>query len=186
MKTLTKTLFGTAAAVAMTAGSVSPATARDRDEISAGDVIAGVAILGGVIAVAAALDNDNDYDRGYQRGYPNDPRYDGGYDDRYNNGYNRQGSSRAAVEQCINYARSYGQRYGNIQVQDITRVERSRNGYSVKGRVIADNGYRGRGRGWNNDRYNNRGYDQGSFNCKVRYGRVSAFDMDGLNNRNRW
>lgn len=184
MKTLTKALVGTATAVAMTAASASPAMARDRDrnEISAGDVIAGVAILGGVIAVASAIgDNDDDY--GYQRGYPNDRR-----GDRYDDRYYGQGNSRAAVEQCINAARYEGRRYGNVQVQDVTRVERSRNGYTIKGRVVAETGYRGRDRGWGNGGYNDRygrgGYDQGTFSCKVRYGQVSDIKFSGLRGYN--
>ena len=69
---------GTVAAVA--AGAMALATAtpafadrRDRDGISAGDVIAGALIIGGIAAVASAASNNNDrYDRA---GYGNDRRY---------------------------------------------------------------------------------------------------------------
>lgn len=75
---------GTIAAIAagaMVVASAAPAFAehRDRDGISAGDVIAGALIIGGIAAVASAASNSNDrYDRDY--------RYDrAGYG--YNQGY---------------------------------------------------------------------------------------------------
>ena len=63
MKTLSKALVGTIAAGAMVASSASPALAagrdhRDHDGISAGDVIAGALIIGGIAAVASAAGKD--------------------------------------------------------------------------------------------------------------------------------
>jgi len=189
MKTITKTLVGTIAAGAMAMTSTVPAFAqrdrdnsqdressrdrdRDRDRgISAGEVIAGALIIGGVAAVAASIDNDR-YDR---RVY----------------GSNR---SREAIEQCVNAAerranrRSFG---GRSDVTDIRSVNRNRDGFTVRGRIAVNEmrrdwrqGDRTYGRGWNgdyrgwNERY--RGWDAGNFTCRVRYGRVVNVDFRGI------
>ena len=96
MKSITKALakgtLGTVAAGAMAMASASPAMAddhryrdRDRDGISAGEVIAGAVILGGLAAILASGNNDR-YDRDDRRNYGGD--YRGGYT-----------NSRTAVEQ---------------------------------------------------------------------------------------
>jgi len=75
MKTnLTKAAIGAATAGAMLM-SAAPAAARDRDDrdgISAGEVIAGAVVLGGLAAILSSGNND---------------RY-GRYDDRYRGRYN--------------------------------------------------------------------------------------------------
>lgn len=193
MKTITKALVGTVAAGAVAMSSASPAFARDRDNgISTGEVIAGALILGGIAAVVASNNNDND-------------RYDSRYDDRYGdynygdnrrgygNGYNA-GNSRYAVEQCVSAAERGAGRYayrGNVDVTDIRSVSRTRDGYNVRGRIAVNqmgrdwrSGDRRYGNGWNNDYrgWNNRyrGWDSGSFTCKVRYGRVADLDYSGI------
>lgn len=185
MKTITKALVGTVAAGAMAITSATPAFAdhrdRDRDGISVGDVIAGALIIGGIAAVAsAASNNDRDY------------RYDG-RDGYYGGGYDRdarwRGSPRRAVEQCVQAAQQYAaSRYGRADVVDIRQVKDTRWGYQVKGTLNVGGGY-GRGgdgdddggyygnRGWN-DGY--RGYDSGSFKCKVERGRIVDLDIDGI------
>ena len=90
MKMLSKTaLMATSGAMLVTA---LPADARSyrrhHDGISAGDVIAGALIIGGIAAVASAASSRNRYDDRYRdrgRGWGDD-RYDdrGGY---YENGY---------------------------------------------------------------------------------------------------
>lgn len=170
MKTLTKSLVGTAVAGAMALTSATPALARDRhDGISAGDVIAGALVVGGIAALASAASHDNNY---RQAGY------------RY--GYNT-GDPRSAVEQCVYAAERSANRYsfgGNAKVTDIRDVDAKRDGYKVKGRIAVNtrnaNWRRGWGndfRGWNN-RYN--GYDAGTFTCQVRYGRVVDLDFNGI------
>ena len=84
MKGITKILTGAAAAAALTATMAAPAQAqswdrRDRDGIDVGDIVTGVAVIGGIAAILGAFDRDDDrrYDRRYDRGYGND-RY--GYD----------------------------------------------------------------------------------------------------------
>jgi hypothetical protein len=172
MKTLAKSLVGTAVAGAMALASASPAMARDRydrhDGISAGDVIAGALIVGGIAAVASAASRDNNY-------RPAAYRY-GGY-----------GDPRSAVEQCVYAAERSANRYsygGNAKVTDIRDVDAKRDGYNVKGRIAVNTRNAGWSRGWGNDwrGWNNRyrGYDAGTFTCKVRYGQVVDLDFNGI------
>ncbi len=177
MKTLMKTLVGTVAAGAVAMASATPAMARDyygRDHhgISAGEVIAGVAVLGGIAALASASSHHHNYryeDHRY-RGY-----------DRYRGyrGYGRYGDPRSAVEQCIRAAQRTANRYaygGRARVTQIRDVDRKRGGWKVEGR-IAVNARTPYYRGWNR-RY--RGYDTGRFDCRVRYGRVVDLDFHGI------
>lgn len=178
MNKLGKAAIGAATAGAMLM-SAAPATARDRgdrDGIGAGEIIAGAVVLGGLAAILSA-DNDRDrYDGRYNDGryndryrgrYDNDPRYGYGYD------YNRYGNSRSAVSQCVNAVERGTTRYGRTDVTQVTSIDRKRDGYRVKGRVLVRDGYGGRwGRGGS--------YDKGKFSCDVRYGRVYDIDYSGL------
>jgi hypothetical protein len=171
MKTITKALVGTVAAGAVAMASATPAMARDNDGISAGEVIAGALIIGGIAAVAAASDNDNYRYSRYDRGYR----------------HNRAGDPRSAVQQCVNAAERNASRYswgGRAKVTDIRDVDAKRDGYRVKGRIAVNtrnhnwrNGWGNDWRGWNN-RYS--GYDSGRFTCEVRYGRVVDLDYSGI------
>ena len=170
MNIFTKTLVGTAAAGAMALASATPAMARDRDDgISAGEVIAGALILGGVAAVASAASSNNYRHAGYRVRY------------------NRAGSPRNAVEQCVYAAERAASRYsygGRAKVTDIRDVDAKRDGYKVKGRIAVNARNPRWQRGWGNDwrgwngRY--RGYDAGTFNCNVRFGRVVDLDFNGI------
>jgi len=201
MKTVSKALLGTIAAGAMVASSATPAFAdhRDRDGISAGDVIAGALIIGGIAAVASAASKNNrgydrnyNYDRaGYNNGYENTGNYNnGGYN---GNGYDRyqyRVNPRQAVEQCINAAERYASSRGvRADVTDIREVKDTRYGYQVKGRIAVQGGWnRGGdnryGQGWGGDYrgYNDnlRGYDSGSFKCKYEQNRITDLDIDGI------
>lgn len=168
-----KTSFTKAAIGAATAGamlvSAAPAAARDRydrDGIGAGEIIAGAVVLGGLAAILSASDNDR-YDR-------YDDRYRGRYDDpRYGYDYNRYGNSRSAVSQCVRAVERGTSRYGRTDVTQVTSIDRKRDGYKVKGRVVVRDGYGGRwGRGGS--------YDKGKFSCDIRYGRVVDIDYSGL------
>lgn len=191
MKTISKSLVATVAAGAMAMASATPALAqrdrghRDHDGISAGEVIAGALVIGGIAAIAASSGRDRDY-------------RDGRYDDRYDRGrydyYDRYGSPRSAVEQCVNTAERQASRYsygGRADVTDIRSVRDTRNGYTVKGRIAVNslnrgwrNGDRRYGNGWGNDyrgwNDNLRGYDSGNFTCKVERGRVVDVDFSGI------
>lgn len=199
MKTITKALAkGTVAtfvAGAMVASAATPAAARDyrydrdRGGISAGEVIAGAVILGGIAAVASASSRNNGYDYNYGRaGY--DPRWGGNYDRGYNSRY---GNPRQAIELCVRTAERDAGRYsyGRADVTDIRDVDYNSRGYTVKGRIAVNssgrdwrNGDARYGRGWGNDyrgwNDNLRGYDAGSFKCKVEYGRVVDIDYSGI------
>lgn len=199
MKTISKALVGTIAAGAMAIASAAPAHAehRDRNGISAGDVIAGALIIGGIAAVASAASNNN---RDY-RGYPGEYGYDrAGYGDNYGghygNNYDRdarwRGNPRQAVEQCVYAAERYASSRGvRADVTDIRQVRDTRFGFEVKGRIAVNQrgrnwnrgdsnygqGWGGDYRGWNNSM---RGYDSGSFKCKFERGRIVDIDIDGI------
>lgn len=163
MENLTRIVVGTMAAGAMALSAASPALARDH--------------------------NDNGrYDYGYGRG--DYGRYDHG-----RSGYGRGVGSREAVEQCVRAAERTASRYsygGRAKVTDIREVDRKRYGYEVKGRIAVNgmgrhwrSGDRDYGYGWNRDYrgWNNslRGYDAGSFECKVDYrGHVADLDFRGI------
>ncbi|MEY4054697.1 MAG: hypothetical protein RL519_31 [Pseudomonadota bacterium] len=193
MKTMSKALVGTIAAGAMALASATPAFAehRDRDGISAGDVIAGALIIGGIAAVASAASRNNDrYDRDYRydrAGYG----YNQGYG--YRDNYASRGSARRAVEQCVYAAERNAARYtyGRADVTDVRDIRETRYGYEVRGRIAVNgngrdwrrgDGNYGRGwggdyRGWND---NLRGYDSGTFRCQVEQGRIVDLDYSGL------
>ncbi|WBY16080.1 hypothetical protein PF049_10795 [Erythrobacteraceae bacterium WH01K] len=191
MNTVSKALLGTAAAGAMAVTSAAPASARDRydnDGISAGEVIAGAVILGGIAAVASSIGKDRDRYRG-------DYRYDRGYRDNY---YRSRGNPRAAVERCVAAATQEARRYGyrGVRVTDIRDVDDTRYGWRVKGRIaVEEDSYRGRyGYRDRNYRYNSRydrnrygygrsGYgdkDHGRFTCDIQRGRVVDIDYSGI------
>lgn len=159
---------------------------RDRhDGISAGDVIAGAIVIGGLAAILSSGNRgrDRDYDRNYD-----------GYD------WNRNGGSREAIERCVAAVERRGGRRDDVDVRRITDIDRIRGGYRINGTVAVD--YRGDWR--DGDRYDNRydnrdGYnrgwdngdrgryddrrrydDRGRFTCTVRYGRVEDVDFRGI------
>lgn len=170
MKGITKFLTGAAAAAALTVTAAAPAQAqswdrRDRDGIDVGDIVTGVAVIGGIAAILGAFDRD-----GGRYGY--DDRY------RYRDGY------QTAVNACAYEAQRYG-RGGQVQITDVDR--RDNNRYRVEG--VIDAGYgsygrydRGYDRGYDRryDRRYDRGYNQRvEFECTARgNGRVTDFDID--------
>ncbi|MBB3035292.1 hypothetical protein [Alteriqipengyuania lutimaris] len=182
MQSFTKAALCTAAAGAMAFTSAAPAEAqryrdRDNDGISAGEVIAGALIIGGIAAIASASNNNRDRYR----------------DNRYRDDYYRSnGNPRGAIDQCVrvaeNQARRAGYRYANVV--DINRVRDTRRGWNITGRIEVDGarGYRDQRRGYS-DRYDRRGYnrggDRGRFSCEIRRGRVVDIDYRGIRGLNR-
>lgn len=189
---LAKGLVTTVAAGAMAVSAASPAIARDGHHgngVSAGEVIAGALVIGGIAAIAASAGN-NDRDYRYDRaGYDDYRGYDRDHDGR---GWQR-GNPRAAVEQCVRSAERDARRYGHgrADVTDVRDVRETRWGYEVRGRIAVNtmgrdwrrgDGEYGRGwngdyRGWNNSM---RGYDSGAFTCRVERGRVVDLDYRGI------
>ncbi|WP_088307830.1 hypothetical protein [Novosphingobium sp. B 225] len=200
MKTLSKALakgtLATVAAGAMAASSATPALAdsyrgHDRDGISAGEVIAGALVIGGIAAVAASASNNDRSDYRYGRAGYGD--YGRGYDRGYGYGNYARSNPRQAVQQCIFAAeRSAGRySYGRADVTDIRDVRETRYGFEVRGRIAVNSMGRGwrhgdgnYGRGWGGDyrgwNAGMRGYDSGSFKCRIEQGRIVDMDFDGV------
>ena len=194
MKILTKSLLSAGAAAAALVSVAAPAQARhDDDRISTGEVIAGAVILGGLAAVIASSGDRSDRDYRYDRaGYDDDDYRRGGYDRGDRHGYgNRSGGGRAAVNQCVNAVERWASRYSRSDVTEIQKIDRTRNGYRVTGKLVVQDGWRGNNRGYDQDRYGrngyegrgygyNRGYDKGRFTCYIERGRVVDVDYRGL------
>lgn len=175
MKAISKTMLGAGAAAVAALSFAAPADAQyrryDRNRgVDAGDIITGVAILGGIAAIGSALDRDGG-------------RYGYGYRDRYRNDYNY------AVQACAQEAQRMGR--GQVQIVDVDRVGSDR--YRVRGVVQAgygggyggyDRGY-SRGydsrydRGYGSSRYDRGGNGRGDdFTCTARgNGRITDFRL---------
>lgn len=97
---------------------------RHRDRVDAGDVIAGVLVLGAIAAIADAA-NDHDRDRYRER----DERYRDydDYDDR--DDYDSSGLERAA-DMCVDAVERDRQR-----VEDVDTAQRTGEGWYVSGRL---------------------------------------------------
>jgi hypothetical protein len=181
MKALSKYFASAAAATALMVGAAAPAQAQSWDRrdrgVDTGDIITGVAVLGGIAAIAAALGRDRS-----RYG-----TYGGAYGSGYGNvGYGYQNDYRNAVNACAYQAQRYGQ--GRVAVTDVDR--RGANRYRVSGVIQADYGRGGYGYD-RNDRYGR--YDgygrndryayarQVRFDCTARAdGRVTDFDIDRI------
>lgn len=170
MNTLNKALVGTAAAAAM-AVSATPAQARDKDKgISAGEVLAGVAVVGAIAAIASSGKKDRGYhDVRYDRDYYGDRRYGNGYRQNY-----RKIGKRKAINRCIRAAENRATRHGRATVTRIGDVDRTRYGYKVKGRILVEKGRYGR--------Y----VDKGRFTCRIDGRRVANVRYKGLDYARRY
>ena len=156
---------GVAAAALATVTMAAPANAQyygrdyryyDRDRgIDAGDIFAGVAILGGIAAITSAISRDGS-------------RYGYGYRDRYRYGY------QAAVNSCGYEAERAGR--GRVRIQDVDRVGNDR--FRVRG--VVENGYNGYDRygRYDRDYRYDRSYGEG-FTCTARgNGRITNFRLN--------
>ncbi len=179
MKYLSKATLALAAAATAITATPAQAGRFDRDGIDAGEVIAGALIIGGIaaIAVAASKDKDSRYDDRYdRRGDYSRGSYD--YSDR-------RFGSRSAVDQCVRAAQRKASRFGRARVTDVTKIERVRGGYEVRGRlVVEDRGYRDWRGDWDRngnrfDRYDDR-YDKGKFSCLARFDGIADLQLSGL------
>ena len=111
---------------------------RDRG-IDAGDVIAGVVILGGIAAIASAASRNN-RDRDYRRDYP---YRDGSYRDRPYQYRPYRGDSRyldsrgidRAVDMCVRAVER------DVRIQSVDSVDRLTDGWRVEGSIYNGEGF---------------------------------------------
>ncbi|HEY0084283.1 MAG TPA: hypothetical protein VGB65_00085 [Allosphingosinicella sp.] len=173
MKAVSKLITGAAVAAMISVGAAAPAEAqyrdryRDRDRsIDGGDIITGIAILGGIAAVTSALSRD-----GSRYGYGNNNRYRGGYSQ--------------AVQSCGYEAQRIGR--GQVRITDVDRTGNDR--FRVRGVIESNYGYDRGGYGYDRggynrndrygryDRYERRG-DREDFTCHARgNGRITDFNL---------
>lgn len=147
------------AAGALAVTSASPALASDdrRGGPSAGEIIAGIAVVGGIAALAGAFDGNRgrgaDWHDANWRGHDN---WGGGWQ---GHGFGR--GDRGLVERCARNAEIEARRRGGwrfAQVTEIRNVDRTRNGaIRVRG-VLEVQG---------SPAFGARGFDRGRFNCFV-------------------
>jgi hypothetical protein len=154
--------LGAVAALAMTAATVTPAQARDRDRdgISAGEIIAGAVVIGGIAALAGAFDGDRG--RGWDR---NNRNFRGDRWDRGGWGIN----PRTAVDRCVRAAENQARRFGGYRyadVIDVRDIDRTRDGFRVRGRIDV-------GGGWNRN-------DRGRFTCRIDGRGAPRIDFSGI------
>lgn len=141
-------VLASAAALSMAA---SPALARDRwgwgggwgrhhDRVDAGDVIAGILIIGGIAAVASAASKASKNRRADDYRYPEDRDYRGeDYRGQEYRGDDYRGSAYSgdmndAVNRCIDEVNR-----GRSRVESVDGAERDADGWRVRGRVGSDN-----------------------------------------------
>ena len=156
---------------------------RDNGGPSAGEIIAGVAIIGAIAAIASSGNKDRGYRDNDYRGdrYGNDrygnDRYgnDRYSESRFGNGY-RQIGQRQAVNRCVRAAERGATAYGRANVTDIRDIDRTRYGYRIKGRILVQQG---------RDRYRRGGSDKGNFTCYIEGNRVSDVRYSGLRHSRR-
>lgn len=178
-QTIVRASLATIAAGAVVMASAAPALAddrrdRDRGGISAGEIIAGAVVLGGIAAVVAATRNN---DRGYRDGYGR-----GGYDRGFDRGFDGPDNARLAIDRCVRTAERIAQRQtgARADVYEIRDVDRERRGFEVKGRIAVQD-FRGRGyRGDYRRGFRNSGWDEGRFTCDFRNGRVTDVRFGGI------
>lgn len=137
-------ILASAAVFSMTA---SPVMARDwgwghrhRDRVDAGDVLAGILIIGGIAAVASAASKANkNKQRESDYRYPDDnypqqrERSDGNYgnDDRTDQpAWGERGGINAAIDRCQSEVAR-----GDTKIDEVDSVNREGDGWRVQGRT---------------------------------------------------
>ena len=193
MNVLSKSLLSAGAAAAALVSVAVPAQARERydrhrDSVSAGEVIAGAVVIGGLAALLSAGKKDHNH---------GGDNYD--YNRTSYNYNNRGGGGRAAVNQCINSVERRANANSRSEVTQVRDIQRTRFGYRVTGNIVVKNSQRDRNynNGYGAERYNQgdhnnqydrydrntygRRFDKGWFTCTFEQGRVVGVDYSGLN-----
>jgi hypothetical protein len=128
---------------------------RHRRGVDAGDVLAGVLILGTIAAVANAANKANQRPRPYPERYPypDRPNDDRRYDDRrYDDPRSGPQGLEGAADLCLREVER------NARAREVTRVERSAEGWLVTGAMV----------------------DGSGFSCSIGTdGRIESVDVDG-------
>ena len=136
---------------------------RHRNRVDAGDVLAGVLIIGGIAAIAGAASKDRgEQDRDYRyrdRDYRDrDYRYRD-YEDRRSDRYNDTRGLDGAVELCMSEIER------DRRVDRVDEVERDGSGWEVSGRL----------------------YDGSEFECRIGSdGRIDRIEYEGRDSGERY
>jgi hypothetical protein len=191
MSVVRKMMLG-AAGVALLASSIAPAYAgprwgggwgggwghrRDRDRVDAGDVLAGILIIGTIAAIASGSgekkrrreeERRRERDEEWQRNRDT-PNGESNNSESSNGDYQRGPSQITSEDDAVNAcASAVEDRAGRAaSVRDISDVQQQRDGWEVRGVVERRSGWR------------DRSADQSRFTCVVQAGRVTAIDFDG-------
>lgn len=144
---------------------------RHRDRIDAGDVLAGVLIVGGIAAIASAASN-NSRNRDYRDDrYRNDYRYRSSDDSyRYRRGDTRSNAG-SGIDNAVNMCVGAIER--DVRVASVDGVDRDASGWLVTGTIYNGDGF--------SCRIDGNGRVDG-----INYGRGSAVPYTGASEDRQW
>lgn len=111
------------------------------DRVDAGDVIAGVLVLGGVLAVANAINNKNEREREvYRERYPYPADAQPYPDDRYRAYPQSRSEGRTGIEGAIDQCVTEVER--SVRVDTVDEASRGGSGWMVEGELLGGGRYR--------------------------------------------
>ena len=107
-----------------------------RDRVDAGDVLAGILIIGGIAAIASAASNKKrdrrEEDRPYRGDYPRERS--AGYGNDNDQQWNQQGQQNAGVDSAVNRCTNEVAR-GSNRGTTVESINRDGDGWRVQGRT---------------------------------------------------
>lgn len=107
---------------------------RHRHRVDAGDVLAGVLIIGGIAAIASAA-NDRKRDRYRDYDYRRPRDYDRDYDRRDRRRSTGSSGLDSAVDQCVSRIER------DVRVETVDGVDRNSDGWNVRGTLYNGEGF---------------------------------------------